>query len=101
MLATHTQSVRVSWHLATGSALSWRCWEGDYVVFNSLSGNTHTLDILTGELLKAIDAGTSEFEALCSLAADFLEISNDQRVAETVRTALTNLDDAGLTEPAG
>ena len=77
-----------------------RCWEGDYVVYNPLSGNTHIFDIVTGEILKQIMAGDVPTEKLYRHIAEFLDLPNDARVAENVGEILTSLDELGLIEPA-
>jgi PqqD family protein of HPr-rel-A system len=78
-----------------------RCWGGDYVVYNPLSGNTHIFDIVTGEVLKEIIAGDASSEKLYQHVADFLDLPNDARVAQDVGEILTVLDELGLIEPAG
>lgn len=75
------------------------CWEGDYVVYNPLSGNTHFLDIMSGEVLKAILGGCDTLSQLCSHMAEFLDVANDARTEESVREILSALDELGLIEP--
>lgn len=76
-----------------------RCWDGDYVVYNSLSGNTHVLDIVVGEVLKTIMAGTIDEARLCQHIAGFLDVPNDERVSGTLDGILAALDTLGLIEP--
>ena len=54
-----------------------RNWDGDYVVYNPVSGNTHLLDIVTGEVLKMIATGPVHAQAIYSRVANFLELSAD------------------------
>jgi PqqD family protein of HPr-rel-A system len=75
------------------------CWDGDYVVYNPLSGNTHFLDIMSGEVLEAIIAGRTTLRQLCAHMAEFLDVANDARIEESVREILTALDELGLIEP--
>ena len=44
-----------SWRVVEG--LRWRCWDGDFVVFNPLSGYTHLLDVVTGQILTLLISG--------------------------------------------
>lgn len=85
----------------TTAALPLRCWDGDYVVYNPLSGDTHFLDIVTGKILEAVIAGPVEQAELGRITAEFLEVSDDGRVAEHVSGTLATLDDLGLIEPVG
>jgi PqqD family protein of HPr-rel-A system len=87
-----------SWKIWGSGELPVRCWEGDYVVYNPLTGSTHVLDIVTGEVLKEIGTGSGRESALCQRVAEFLEVPNDAGVAIHVREILAQLDDLGLIE---
>ena len=77
-----------------------RSWDGDYVVYNPLSGNTHLLDIVTGEVLKMIATGPTRAHAIYSRIADFLDLpSDDGNLPHHVGEILGVLDDLGLIEP--
>ena len=79
-----------------------RNWDGDYAVYNPISGNTHILDVVTGEVLKAIAAGPARASALCRRVADFLDLPDDDgNISRHVGDILGTLDDLGLIEPAG
>ena len=87
--------------MAGGEPLRWRCWAGDYVVFSPLSGHTHVLDILTGQVLTVIISESPSVAELRTQISTFLEVENDERLAKTIDGILSRLDDAGLVEPAG
>ena len=90
------------WRLTTPDAPpSIRDWEGDFVVYNPLSGDTHMLDIVSGETLKALSAGAIAEEDLRAHIANFLEVPNDATLLENLRRILAHLDELGLIEPAG
>lgn len=88
------------WRVAGNKPLKWRCWAGDYVVFNPLSGQTHFLDIFAGHVLKLIMSGTPSVSELRSDAARYLEVEADHRLAQTVEELLRRLEEVGLIEPA-
>ena len=88
------------WRLAVAEPLPMRCWDGDYVVYNPLSGNTHVFDIVTGEVLKSVMTGRVRASDLYARIADFLEVPNDARIAEHVDRILRALDRLALIEPA-
>ena len=75
-----------------------RYWGGDYIVYNPLSGDTHVLDIVAGEALRAIIAGTTASSAICQRIASLLEVPSDKRVAAQVEAILVRLDELGLIE---
>jgi PqqD family protein of HPr-rel-A system len=93
-------SIEQTWRLGLDGPLPLRCWDGDYVVYNPLSGNTHVLDIVTGEVLKAIMAGETGTSEVCQHIANFLEVPDDAGIAEHVGRILAALDRLALIEPA-
>ncbi len=89
------------WRIAGCKPLSWRSWAGDYVVFSPLSGQTHSLDIVTGRVLKLIMSGSPSFDDLRAEISIFLEVNNDNRLAQTISEILSRVEEAGLIEPVG
>jgi PqqD family protein of HPr-rel-A system len=87
-----------SWRVIKGETLKWRCWEGDYVVFNPLSGHTHFLDIVAGQILTLLMAGNCTASAVRSSVSRFLEVPDDDKLAVTANDILMRLEDAGLVE---
>jgi PqqD family protein of HPr-rel-A system len=86
----------IAWR--TGELL-WRQWEGETVVFNVSSGNTHLMSTTAVEVLRLIkkDALTAEeiSRRLMTSAGD----SCDEEVVTNVENLLRNLDHLGLIEP--
>jgi PqqD family protein of HPr-rel-A system len=89
-----------SWRVAAGQTLRWRCWSGDYAVFNPLSGQTHLLDIVGGKVLALLMAGPHDIDQIRSGIATFLEVPNDDELAATIGGILMNLENVGLVEHA-
>lgn len=88
-----------SWKTSGSAELTLRNWEGDYVVYNSLNGSTHVLDIVAGEVLKLVAAGRGQQSELCQCIAELLEVPNDTGIATSVGEILAKLDELGLIEP--
>ena len=86
------------WRTAADQKILWRCWEGDYVIFSSLSGETHILDVASGKVLKRIMNGPSTTEDIRSAIGDFLEVRNNSELACAVDKILNGLEDTGLVE---
>ena len=89
------------WRVAGSKPLRWRSWGGDYVVFSPLSGQTHSLDIVTGRVLNLIMSESSSFDDLRVEISSFLEVNNDNRLAQTITEILSRVEEAGLIEPEG
>lgn len=81
--------------------LSWRCWDGEYVVFNPASGNTHILDIASGEILMCLLDGRTGTETVSARLAALLEVDNDAEAEAAATRILDSLAELGLIEPAG
>ena len=88
-----------TWRTLGPEPLEWRCWDGDYVVYSPFSGTTQALDILTGEVLKAIMSGQANRADIHAAIAAFLDVDDDAQLAATLRDVLARLEDAGLIEP--
>lgn len=86
-----------SWRALGG--LQWRCWDGDVVVFNPLSGYTHVLDVVAGQILTLLISDPRPGSAVRRAVAAFLEVPDDDRIAATVHDTLIRLEDTGLVEP--
>lgn len=91
----------VIWQSASGPAIPARWWDGDCVVYNRLSGDTHVLDVVTGEVLRSVLSGPLPAADVRRRLAAFLEVPDDAQIADTVGKILNHLDELGLIEPVG
>lgn len=89
-----------SWKLGADGGIAWRQWDGDYVVFDPASGNTHLLDIASGEVLVALRDGDASTERLGARLAELLQVGPDETVTSAVQHILETLSGLGLVEPA-
>ena len=96
---THkTEADLAVWRVSSDSDLSWRCWDGEYVVFNPVTGNTHLLDVASGHVLMSLLAGPTELGRIRDQLAGFLEVEADDRLAAAVSEILSRLEDLDLIE---
>ena len=89
---------REIWRVSSGNDIAIRYWDGDFVVFNSLSGETHLLDIVSGKVLSRIMEGPASPFEIQSEIADFLDVENQQDLTNAIEEILNRLEDAGLVE---
>jgi len=77
------------WRLAPGQRLQYRCWDGECVLYNDLSGDTHLLDEFALALLEQLKAGP---QAAAQLAAAFeLDAQDEDAVLQIVLDDLSAL----------
>jgi len=80
------------WRVVPGQLLAFREWDGEAVLYNDLSGNTHLLDGGAVEVLLALRAEPLDAATLATRLADRFDAEDD---------ALPAAIDAMLTELAG
>ncbi len=85
------------WRVPADIRLRWRFWDGEFLVFNDSSGNTHLLDALAGEVLRYLGQPATANEILRHLSAD-LRLSEDEIPASRIEDVLSFLRSAELIE---
>jgi PqqD family protein of HPr-rel-A system len=86
------------WQIIRPDALTWRCWDGDYVIFNALSGMTHTLDVTAGTVFELALQGPATADELRARLAAFLGQEAPAPLTGAVDETLARLDQLGLAE---
>ena len=81
------------------SELLWREWEGENVVFNLNSGNTHLLNSAAVDVLRLLEKETLSAEEISERLISMVGGSSDEEIVKNVETLLMNLDHLGLVEP--
>ena len=80
--------------------LAWREWDGEFLVYNAASGQTHHLNLLAGETLRSLEAEPgSVSEVVCRLANQF-EIAEDSPPLQMIDSLIRQLDELGLIAPS-
>jgi PqqD family protein of HPr-rel-A system len=80
------------WRLMPGQSLAHRGWDGEYVVYNDLTGDTHLFGEDAMQLLLHLRSGPADQEAL----AHTLEAAPDER--EGLAVMLVELGGLSLIE---
>ena len=76
--------------------LFWRSWGAESVVYESGSGDTHLLDLLSAVVLKFLEIQKANTSELASQVADSLETKCDKAFLEQIQQVLSNLHIRGL-----
>lgn len=86
------------WRVVPGQTLAFREWDGEAVLYNDLSGNTHLLDGGAIDVLQALRPGPADAATLAARLAGHADADGDDlsAVIEDIVTMLASLD---LVEP--
>ncbi len=84
------------WRLSPGQTLTRYGWEGEYLLYNDLSGDTHLLGELAVELLLELQHGPRNAPAL----AIALDLSADPEQRDALDDLLDELFNLSLIEDA-
>lgn len=87
-----------TWRLRPGQTLQYRQWDGECVLYNDLSGDTHLLGDGAIELLLALRGGPATNEALAAVLQAGFDIDPSELDLETT-TLLRDLQHLNLIEP--
>ena len=88
----------VKWYCPNYRELLIECWENEYFVFNPNSGDTHVLNVLAADILKAL---AEEAKSIPDLTGQMRTTGTLDRVSltESVSVYLKHLDELGLVTP--
>ena len=75
-------------------SLHWRFWDGQYVVYDAVTGDTHLLDPLHAALVRRLIAGPADLDALVTDCGQEVV----EPAALQVKRALDQLSAAGLVD---
>lgn len=83
------------WRVVPGQLLAFREWDGEVVLFNDLSGNTHLLEGPALDVLHALQAQPGDIAALAQRLAPHFDLDEGADIAAVVGdliAALARLD---------
>ena len=87
------------WKRRDGLALSWRLWDGEYVVFDEEWGDTHLLSFAAGEALQSLEASPGDAATLTRRIASSLEQDLNDELLGYVEKVVQDCSALGLIEP--
>jgi PqqD family protein of HPr-rel-A system len=82
------------WRVVPGQSLVFREWDGEAVLYNDLSGNTHLLDGAAVDVLQALRLRPSDAATLAAGLAGHFEAGTDELslMIEDMLAGLATLD---------
>ena len=86
------------WRLDSLTELHWRQLDGEWLVFDSGSGDTHRFDVISASVLIRLEAGVQDVISLCEVLAGELQLSNSEDLSGRIEGLLEQLFRLGLIE---
>ncbi|RRQ22855.1 HPr-rel-A system PqqD family peptide chaperone [Thiohalobacter thiocyanaticus] len=89
------------WQVCGRAGLAWVDWGGEVAIYHRGSGDTHLLDPLAAELLRALESGPRSDADLVSLLSELVSPEPErppQALAETILGELKRLNIIELIE---
>ena len=79
-------------------ALHFRSWDDEFIVYNSLSGDTHLLGSTAAQILLKLQQASSTSTSLAESLAALLHAERDDEFVAQVEHILADLDTLALIE---
>lgn len=89
-----------AWIVNPATSLRWADLDGQWLVFDAGSGQTHLLDALTAAVLGEVEGEPVATAALVAVLADAMPGTSHESLAAAVSTALNSLVVTGMVEPS-
>jgi PqqD family protein of HPr-rel-A system len=84
------------YRLAEENGLVWRAWDGEIVVLNEASGDTHRLDLFASAAFEALLDAPTDVPSLTRRVAQELGVAADEPIHAAVRAALAKFAELNL-----
>ena len=88
----------MKWKVIDPCDFRWRFWDGQHVVYNPASGDTHLLNPVAGATLQSIQQSSADVSELARRVASRLELPADGQLLEQVEKLVSELNELGLIE---
>lgn len=86
------------WRVVPGQLLAYREWDGEVVLFNDLSGNTHLLEGAALDVLHALHAQPDDTAALAQRLASQFDLDDGADLPSVISDLITALSRLDLVE---
>ncbi len=90
---------RRTWRILEPGGLTWRCWDGEYIVFHAFSGMTHYLDATAGAVLELLLERPASIHDLAVELESTTGTAASDTIHAALREVLRRFDEIGLAEP--
>lgn len=88
----------MQWRVVSDSALRFRSWGDEFIVYNSLSGDTHLLGLAAAQILLKLQEAPSDTIILTEALAPLLQTETGEGLALQIEYLLADLVKLALIE---
>ena len=88
------------WTVPSANGLEWQEFDNEFLVYNSVSGQTHHLNLLAGEALRCLEEEAARTHELVRRLAERFEIAEDSPSLQTIDHLIREFDELGLIAPS-
>ena len=99
-LRSDVHPARCAWIVNPATSLRWAELDGQWLVFDAGSGQTHLLDALTAAVLGEVEGAPVATAALVAVLADAMPGTSHESLTAAVSAALNILVATGMVEPS-
>jgi PqqD family protein of HPr-rel-A system len=97
----HPVGTEQRWRFAADTELVWRSWGDDeHIVYYADSGDTHQLNAVAAEVIRALQQQPATAEQLAAHIASTFQIPSNEELTFHIGEILANLAGKGLVERA-
>src|SRR5262249_9723902 len=86
------------WKASPEAQLLWRQWDGEYVVYNPASGDTHLLNPVAAAALQCLEQSPTSLAQLTEWVASELDLESEPELRQHLEKLLTQFEELGLIE---
>ncbi len=98
MHAPRAEDRSTKWNVIEPCDFHWRSWDGQHVVYNPASGDTHLLNPIAGQSLQILQQSPADVAELAERVASRLNVPSDRQLVEQVEELVVELNKLGLIE---
>lgn len=84
------------WQVCDDHSFTIKVWDDGTVIYDDVSGDTHFLDAFSAEIVSQLLQGKQSIAGLRDVMAAQVEDLDDETLCESIRVALTQLNQSGL-----
>jgi PqqD family protein of HPr-rel-A system len=87
------------WRITDPSALTWREWDGEIILYDSHSGDVHRLEGLSAELFETLISAPADLPSLSARVASALDVECNDALTTAIDSVIRDLYLSGVVAP--